>query len=482
MSRSPYIREMIGRTAFGKASLFKSRLAVTTVDSTRPDYEFWDKLRRGKAKGYTISGLFARRIAHILATWTFGRGVTVALKEPGNPDEANDPRTYTDAQLAEFIEENAEIVIDADEDAHALGDAYLIVNPDGTISVPSPDTVEIETDPEDYRTVVRYTVTAKLESGITVIDEYRLDGRTITTKKGGETLRVEEFANLIGRIPVIHIANDRTANEIYGHSSVDALRPLLDQYDDVIYKMLDGAKLLGNPILTLEGLKDVGSVINLNDTAEDEVYTDKDGNSASRKQLTIDQNAILLLGEGGSAKFTAPPTGFTGDTRTTLKSLFLMLLDHTGIPEFIWGNELSGAHATTDVQMEQWGLDVEGRQKRAGKTLRALCEIWLLMKRLTDPRLVFDALTVQWPSIIAEDEALHLQQIQFAKQNSLLTDKTALELLDLVPDPAKEAESAQKESRARQDEFTARLNEEMDREMPANGNGNRQRVPAGAAA
>jgi hypothetical protein len=244
---------------------------------------------------------------------------------------------------------------------------------------------------------------------------------------------------------------------------------LYDQYDDLAYKQLDGAKLLGNPILAFVGMEDIDAVKNANDPGTAETYTDQDGNMATRDQLQIDANAVLLVGKGGDAKFVAPPTGFTEDTKTALKTLFLLLIDHTGIPEFIWGNEMSSARASSDTQLTQWVRDIEGCQRDNENWLLELCDIWLMTAALTDPTLTIDALAANWPPIIAEDETVQLQKIDLARRETVLTDKTMLRLLNLVDDPEKEAAEAKEEADARREEmfpdgdsfgFQQRLNDE----------------------
>lgn len=453
-NNSQPVAEIIGRNSIGTAqmAMFRSRFAITTVDQTIPDYEFYDKLRRGKQPGYKLGALFAKRIERIFSTWILGRGVTVALVESGDPESDTDPRNYTDEQLDDFIQANHSLLMQVKEDVLGLGDQYIIVNADGSLSVPSPDTVETVRDELDYRNVIAIRVTTKLEK-VTIIDEYRADGRTVTYRtydNGNPVDRVENFANLIGRIQVIHITYGMSGNETNGHSIHEDLLKLYDQYDDTIHKQLDGAKLLGNPLLTFVGLEDLSAVIDANQPVTQETYYDIGGNEITRPQLNIDRNSVLLVGKGGDAKFVAPPVGFTEDTKTALKTLFLLLLDRTGIPEFIWGNELSSARASSDTQMMQWAHDIEGQQKSDERWLLELCEIWMLITALTDPQMVVDELEAEWPPVLDENQELRLKMLEFASANSLLQAKTMLELTELpVEDAAEEVQAGQAEADAR---------------------------------
>lgn len=465
----PRVAEMVGRyvVASAQSTLYRFRSHAKTIDQTIPDYEFYDKLRRGKASGYTLGGLFCKRIERIFATWVFGRGFTVTLKE-GEDSEFDESRLeYTNAKLADFTaslldsgavgddddnrdDNTGSLLIRTFKDMLGLGDQYIIVNPDGSLSVPSPDTVTIETHDLDYRQLEAVEIKQKTGE-YTIIDRYEPNRRVKTVKKGSAVESEEVFQNLIGRIPVVHLAHARSANETHGHPIHEELRPLYDEYDDIIYKQLDGARLMGNPIPTLEGLEDIDAVIDANEPAEQDTYTDKDGNTATRTQINLDQNTVLLLGAGGSFKFASPTVGFTEDTKTALKSLFLLLLDHTGIPEFIWGGELTSSRATSETQLTQWVHDVEGHQSDNGGWIVKLCRIWLQMMALTDPKIVVGPLTIEWPELIEEDEEIKLKRLDFAMAHNLIRRQTALEQLHLVDNAEAEVQEAQAEADARRE-------------------------------
>jgi len=293
------ISELIGRyvVATAQTTLYKFRSYVKTVDATIPDYEFYDRLRRGKAAGYTLSGLFCPAIENKFATWVFGGGVTVALRDDGAYGE--DTLDYTNTRLAEFVgglldagmdddasrldydDESGALAMTVYQDAMGLGDQYIVVNTDGTLSIPSPDTVTVERDDLDYHQMLAVEIQIKTQAGETVIDRYEPTRRTVTVKKGAQIISEETFQNLIGRIPVVHLAHGRSGNETNGHPIHEDLLSLLSEYDDVAYKQIDGAKLLGNPIPIFAGLEDINATIEANQPAEDETYTDKDGNTVT---------------------------------------------------------------------------------------------------------------------------------------------------------------------------------------------------------
>lgn len=472
------VREMIGRTAYPglQSSLYRSR-AVKTIDETQPEYAYWDSLRRCKLPGYKLGGLFAKRIERVLASWIFGEGINVTLNKDIAEQYPEESVIYTNEQLKNFIDalldsgqDNEGDTLDLDDqsgsmllnifrDAAGLGDQYPVVNSDGSLSIPSPDTVEMVRDELDYRLVLAVRITTKLDK-VTIVDEYRADGRTVTIRRMVNDRIVEEveqYANLIGRIPVVHVAYGRSGNEIYGHSIHEELRPLYDQYDDVLEKMLDGAKLLGNPFLAFTGLEDVQGVHDGNKPASTQTYADMQGVETDRPLLNLDKTSIFLVGKGGDAKFVSPPVGFSDDVKASLSVLFWLLFEHIGIPESLWGGELSSARATSETQLAQFVKELKGWQKENGGWVVKLCKIWLQWRALTDPRLVVDKLSADWPAAVEKDKELLLKLVQYARDAGLLKNETALRLLELVEDAAAEVEEGQVEAQARADDEQARM-------------------------
>jgi hypothetical protein len=93
--------EIVGRVSFTAVSPWRHRTTLS-VDTTQPDYSFWDLFRRGMAEGYKLAGQFAQPIAEIIASWVLGKGVQAQLADTKDLDPANeaDPRVYTNSLLA----------------------------------------------------------------------------------------------------------------------------------------------------------------------------------------------------------------------------------------------------------------------------------------------------------------------------------------------------------------------------------------------
>ena len=206
---APIIREMIGRD--GSASFWDAgSLRASAVDRTRTDYAFWDKLRNCAAEGYELSGLLCRPITQVLSSYIVGKAPTYTLVEASDGEDS--PVAHTNDLLERFMKRNLAAIIVLVEDLHALGDQFVIVNPDGSLSMPPPDTVKVEYERWNPRRMERVTITTK-DRGVVIVEEYTADMRRVTMRSGGQE-RVEVWDNLIGRLPVVHFANNRRSNEL----------------------------------------------------------------------------------------------------------------------------------------------------------------------------------------------------------------------------------------------------------------------------
>lgn len=443
--------EMIGRV---RHNLYRVPLTRTTVDRTQTDYKFWDRLRRGKAKGFELGGLFAKPIGRILSGWTLGKGFSYSHEDED-----------TNTLLADFLRANMRAIIDAYYDSLTLGDAYLVVNPDGSLTAVPPNQMEVITDDLDYRQIVGYKITTVLENGTRIEDEYRADRRIVRVYRGGGDGNPEEieFENIIGRIPVIHFANERSANEIYGHPTYEALYTLFAEYDDTIRKALDGVKIMGNPIPVVEGADDPQGEIDRLKSKDDTTYTNP-ASPHEQTRPTIDLNAtageMFVLGKGASFNFKAPGV-FTQDSGRMLEYLFLLMLQHSQIPEWAWGGAIASSKASVDAQLPAFTLTIETLRQEVEAQLIALGEIFLAYRSFVVPGIETEGVTLQWSPLTDRDEQTTRAWVEFLFGRGLITQQTAVEASGLVEDVQAEVQAAADEMAAQRDQFEARIQEEM---------------------
>lgn len=450
------IAEMIGREALLVDSFWPSH-ASTTADATRTDYKFWDRLRHGKAEGFEFGGLFAKPICEIVASWVIGELPTVTLLEPGEAGVEDDPRNYTDRMIERFLLYNHALLMTTVEDKYGLGDQWIIINPDGSLSVPSPDTVSIDVDPTDYRRVVKVTITTKFR-GVKTTDEYTEKQRRVTVEEYPKDPKVTTYTNLLGRIPVVHWPNDRRGNELFGRVLYEPMFRLFSRFDSLIEKALNGVELVGNPIPVFEGMENVAETIAANSVPDTEQYAGLDGSTVTRNVIAFDTLSAIFVGKGGSFSFKAPAAGFTEDITAMLRMLFLLICNFARIPEFLWGGAVEASKASTETQMPPFVQYIQSMQvKLAGQGtdedlglparggLYELIDVWLRMKALRDRKIVVDTLQVEWPDMTAEAAQIKLQKIIYADSQGYLPRGKALGLLKLVANAAKVIAQADRE-------------------------------------
>jgi hypothetical protein len=358
------------------------------------------------------------------------------------------------------------------KDLQELADQYVIVNLDGSISVPSPDTVTVQRDKLDYRYVMSVTVTNRLPDAV-IKDIYYPDRREIvieniidkplTTRYGIIQPKATEtitFDNPLGVIPVACFHNRRSANETNGRVEYSGDMLLLSRYDDLATKTIDAAALMGTPIPTWEGV-DVDSEKAKLETSTGKYVANAEGEYEPEKAVQVDLTGGMFT--SGTFSLKGPTGGFTDDIRATLKLIFLLILEEHGIPEAIWGGEMGQSRSTSVEQMKTFHatidgfrLDLEGMftpEQGRIEGLLGLASLWLRVKALTDRQIVVDAMAVDWPVLAQTDKKLIFEKLKWLKEQGLISDVTAVDQCDVVEDPEGEVEKARAEAEARKDAF-----------------------------
>ena len=491
------VQEVVGRTVFAQTiehELYQS-MVRGNVDATRTNYKFWDEFRRGLKEEYSLASLFAIPTTEILASRVLGEGATVTLAKASVEDQSSEKIEYTNNKLTEWFQGIHSQLMRVLIDLYGLGDQYVVVNPNGTISVPSPEMVVPTYHPLDYRRLMQVEVITRTEK-VEIRDIYTDRLRTWKVKnRTAEQVEFDglrlppnttvqrEFVNLIGRVPIIHLANDRSANEIFGRPVYEQHLGLFGEYNDLLKKGLRGAQLMGNPIPTLEGMKDVDVTVTANSRDTGEQYTDEDGSIQNRPQLVLDEETVMVLGEGGHFRMVAPAVGFTEDVRSMLKLLFLLFLETMGIPEAAWGGEMGQARSTSVEQAKTFHKSI-GRMRVALETMIAdatspvnnrvatkggllgLVDLWLRMRALTDKEILVAPAEIEWPALALPDEQMRFNKTRYGHERGLIQNTTALRQLELpgIHDPDKEVAAAQVEMVARGDLFDQALDSDFEDE------------------
>lgn len=369
-----------------------------------------------------------------------------------NPN-ASDRVAWTNLQIQHMLEANQGFLLGLTIDEYCLGNQYVICNSDCTFSIASPETVTIEYSASDYRKMLRVIITTKMQQA-RVQDTYTDEKRTITVEYyDRRATQVFEYENLIGRIPVIHFPNDRSANEIYGRPIYEAGLPIMWRYDALINNMLEGVTLLGTPIPMFTGLENPTQA--KIDNSEAVVYTDESGQQQTNYVTRLDRQTGIYLGKGADGKMLSTNVGFTKDAIDALHQLKLLWLHETHIPEFILGGAIASSKASTESQMPPFiqyinfrRLMLEGQGANPALSIEArgglleLLDVWLRTYKLLNPDIVVAPVSIEWPEIDVQNDQVKYLWGTYLSGTGKITDETTLKMSGYFADPAAEVSKA----------------------------------------
>ncbi len=420
------------------ASVFRN----PSTDWGRPHYAFWRRAYYCRVRGLELAGLFIKPLVNKIATWTLGR----------TPYWKLDNEAASEA-LANWWTEWHPSVLRAYRSSLKQGDEFVVVNADLSLTLIAPDLVEPLVADDDYGNVIGWRITQTLthpqlpSARMTVTDEYYADRRIHIVESGTGT-RQTEYRNLLGRVPVVHIANNPDDGETFGHAEAEALVEVLQRYNTVLQAGVEGNELQGRPtpVLEFENQTDLDSFWTL--YGETESQTLPDGTTETVNTLGVDLTQLLTV-SGARFSYQAPGS-FAQDTERLLGLMFYLILEHTEIPEFVFGNAIASSQASAETQMPIFVRFIEGRRADAAGWLLDLAEIVLGYMALLQPGIQAERPTLQWDPLDQADGRLTLDTVIWAYAEGLIDGNTALMLapvdiedIEQVTDRARDEVGAQ---------------------------------------
>lgn len=443
----------ITRTVF--TIRLRSSLRQPSNDWGRSDYDYWRRAYYCRVRGLELSGLFIKPLCSKIAGWTLGR-------LPGFKLTSEATRKALDSWWDTYHAD----VLKAFKLALRQADSFLVINSDLSVTLVRPDCVDPLVAEDDYSRVIGWRVIQNMThperlDRITIIDEYYPDRRVHRIERNAIPVQEIVYPNLIGRLPIVHIANQTDDGEVFGHAEAEALIELLHRYGEIFEAAIEGNKLQGRPtpVLTFETVADLDKFWDL--YGMDSHQTLPDGRTESYKTLQVDLSQLLTL-SGGKFEY-ASPGEFAGDTAKLLELMFYLILEHTELPEFIFGNAIASSKASAETQMPVFEKFIEDRRKQIGGWLIQVTMVVLGYLSLIEPGVSADETpALQWQKL-TQDGRLTLDTVTWGFAEGLLDRRTALMLapvevedIDAVLDAAKrEAEERRREQQDMMDQQLA---------------------------
>lgn len=442
-------------------SSWRSIWTRPTNDWGRSDYTFWRKAYFARARGLELSGLFIKPLCSKVAAWSIGRP----------------PRFLCDSDRSQkaldlwWADHHAQI-LRAYRSALKQGDSFIVVNSDLTLTLLAPDCVDPIVDEADYSRIlgwrVRQTLTHPQQPTLkmVMIDEYFPDRRIHRVEVQGQQTIEETFVNLLGRLPILHIANAPDDGETFGHAEAEALLETLHRYGAVFDAAIEGNILQGRPtpVLSFDNLQDLNAFWTRYGRAQ--TQTDPStGRTETYQTLSVDLSQLLTV---SAAKFTyEAPGNFAQDSERLLGLMFYLILEHTELPEFIFGNAIASSKASAETQMPVFEKFIEGRRGEIGGWIVELAEIALSYLSLIEPGVRAERPALQWQKL-TQDGKLTLEAITWAFAEGLIDERTALLLAPIeLEDIDAVLAQARKEREQRQQQEAEQMDQQLADEIEA---------------
>lgn len=418
-------KEMIGqRTPTIITNTWREKPDRPTHDISQPDYEFWDRVRRGLAKGLYLAGALTKPINSKVASWVLGK----APKWDADNVAINE-------KLDDWWRENHADVLWAYEEAVSLGGYYVVVNQeDASISLMPPHAVTPIVDDDDYSRKIGYEIRqvypnpADPGKTMTVVDRYYADRRERAVTFSGRSDRTgtvtETYRNLIGRVNVVYIPNVRSGDEEYGRPELEPLarvpgESVLYRYDEILDAGLQGNIHQGQalPKFVFDDVKALDKF--LDEFAEQ--VTDRDGNTYNEIDYKNLEGVALAAGDFDYVT----PGSFSADTRAFLDVLFYLVVQYTEIPEFAMGVSIASSKASAETAVEPFVRWIEKKRGQVSKWLVELCDVVVATLALTES-FAYQQPKLQWDELTQEDGELTFNFIKWAYEQRLIDARTAL--------------------------------------------------------
>jgi len=440
----------------GSAKRFTIRLrniwsTYTQTDLTQPDYAFWDRARRGKAVGLEISGLLLKPLASKIASYVMGQEPRWKCEDANAQIRLNEWWSSAHAQMLRTYEESLN-----------LGDFYIVINADLSTTIIPPHLVDPIVDENNFSQRIGFRITQSFshptDTGrtMTIVNEYTAEKRVETiTRSDGAPTSPKSYKNLIGLIPVVHVPNRKGMDEEYGRPEGEGTIPLLQKYGEIIDAAIKGNIRQGRPTPVIEQMGDTRAV---------EQFWQKYGRTVTQENLdgtteantVIDFDADNLVTLPGTATFSyKSPVSASKDVEVLLGLLFYLYLQHTEVPEFVWGNAIASSKASAEAQMPPFIKWLEKKRGLAETWMQQVARIVVAYYSIFETRINAQTkIAIQWQPLNEEDGKLILDALKyFHGEQAVIDDKTALELSPLrIENAAKAIEDGRKQREERQAE------------------------------
>jgi hypothetical protein len=441
------VSEIVGRVS-SLSTYWTNRWRVTpTIDRTQIDAAFWDRTRRGLTPGLELSAPLLNPIYSKIAAWSLGQAPTFKFE--------NDA---TQEAFDKWLEDNHAALLETMEESLALGTPYLLINADLSVTILPPDVVDPIVDPNDYSRFIGYRVTEVFPHPenpadvMRITDDYYADERVVTIYHRGKP-KEKRYKNLLGRLPIIPIPNKKGLNEAFGRPEAEALLTIMYEYNDVMKYAITGNKNQGRPTPVIEKMGSPEYIEAFwRQHGKPYTYTDENGNKQTGYNIDFDSDNLMTLANDATFKW-ASPASFMNDVAKLLELFFYIIVQHSELPEFIFGVAIASSKASADAQLPTFTKFIEKKQSLSRRWLIEVAEIVTGYMALVQRRVRMERPSIQFEPLTTTEGTLTQKALEWALAQGLIDEETALILSPLdIDDPRAVLQKAKEEAALRQAE------------------------------
>lgn len=258
----------------------------------------------------------------------------------------------------------------------------------------------------------------------------------------------KKTVNPLGVIPVVELNQNRLSIDKSGYSDVSGALKIIGVYHQLLESAVNNNLYNQQPTLKFTGIEGkpidfvqqmYGSDLSSGDTLDDEGVYGVYG-------------SYYLPGHTDVNWLSTPD--HTSSSSNLLEKVFYILVQVTGVPEWALGASITGAWATVRQQAVPLMQKIHAKRMDINDELLRLCWLSTKVMALHNPtetyEFDFDA-EIVWDDVLTRETNESLVIMESLLSHGLITEETALAMIDVVSDPVKELELV-REARRKQNE------------------------------
>lgn len=260
------------------------------------------------------------------------------------------------------------------------------------------------------------------------------------------TVFKQQTENPMGVIPIVEFNQDKLSFDKVGYSDLSGAMKIVSIYHQVLESTINNSLYNSQPTLKFTGLD--------SDPREfvKRMYGDESLESGDVIEMSgmYDVYGGYYLAAGQDVNWLTVPTTAAA-SKEILNILFYILVQVTGVPEWVLGAGMEGAWATVKQQSVPLLQKIRSKRMDITDTLMLMNRTAYTIQRYyesgisEEPDVEDFTSQIIWGDVLTNDMDLTLRLVEFMLSNHFITKETAVSIIGLVNDPTGELKKAQKQ-------------------------------------